>query len=123
MKRAGRPFRSKWPPVEGNIRDADADDGILYVVEWGDDRDDALILLDVFDPTAPVELGRYDAIRPRAVEIFGPAAYLLSSPAETSFRLEVINVTQPDDPDRYGILSVGSPGGDLLVRISWWQHE
>ncbi len=102
--------------IEGDFRDADADDGILYVVEWGDDRDDALILLDVFDPAAPVELGRYDAIRPRQVEIFGPAAYLLSSPTEASFRLEIIDITQPDDPNRYGILSVGSPGGDLLIQ-------
>jgi len=116
--------------IEGNIRDADADDGILYLVEWGDDRDDALRLLDVVDPTAPVELGRYDANRPRAVEIFGPAAYLLSSPVEASFRLEVIDVTPPDDPDRLGILSVGSPGGDLLVsdlmvaaRIAYVTHS
>ena len=102
--------------IEGNIRDADADDGVLYLVEWGDDRDDAMVLLDVVDPAAPVELGRYDATRPRQVEIFGPAAYLLSSPAEASFRLEVIDITQPDDPDRSGILSVGSPGGDLLIQ-------
>ncbi len=102
--------------LSGNIRDVDAVDGILYLAEWGEDRDDALRLVDVADPAAPVDLGFYDATRPRRVEVFGRAAYMLSAPSETTIRFEVIDVSPPDDPTRLGILTIGTGRGDLLIN-------
>jgi len=123
-------FPEELAMIEGNIRDLDVDGEILYLAEWGDDRNDALRILDVTDPTAPIELGDYRATRPRKVEIFGPVAFLASAPSESSIRIELIDVTQPDDPGRRGILSIGSSGGDLLIhdlavaaRVAYLTHS
>ncbi len=102
--------------LSGNVRDLDADDGILYLAQWGSNHDDALRIVDVSDPSSPTELAHYDATRPRKVDVFGRAAYLLSAPSETSIRLDLVDVSPPDDPTRLGVLSIGGSGGDLLIN-------
>jgi hypothetical protein len=101
--------------VSGNVRDAAARDRVLYLAQRADDGD-GLLILDVADPASPLELATHAAARPRRVEVFGPNAYLVSAPSESSVRLEVLDVSPPADVSRRGILSLGSDGGDLLIN-------
>lgn len=100
----------------GNIRDFDVDNGVLYLAEWGDTGGDSLRIVDVTDPTSPLELARFAATRPRNVEVFGRIAFMLSAVSETSIRLELIDVSIPQTPERLGIMTIPAGGGDLLIN-------
>jgi hypothetical protein len=102
--------------LAGNIRDLDAVDELLYLAEWRDDEPDVLRILDVADPSQPTSLAEYRADRARKVRIVGPTAYVASSPVESSIRLELVNVSDPSDPRREDMLSLGSLRGEAFLH-------
>ncbi len=102
--------------LAGNIRDLDAVDELLYLAEWRDDEPDVLRILDVADPSQPTSLAEYRADRARKVRIVGPTAYVASSPVESSIRLELVNVSDPSDPRREDVLSLGSLRGEAFLH-------
>jgi hypothetical protein len=71
-----------------------------------------LVILDVSDPTAPVEMSRYtssgDAV---FVDVVGSIAYLL-----TPDGLAVVDVSDPTAPAELG--SIGLPQGNSVVAVS-----
>lgn len=108
-------------PVElvhlaGDVRDLEANDELLYLAEWRDDEPDVLRILDVDDPVAPAPLAEYRADRLRKVRVVGHTAYLASSPAESSIRFEVVDVSDPSAPRRDDVLSLGSLRGDAFLH-------
>ncbi len=102
--------------LAGDIRDLEAEDHLLYLAEWRDDEPDVLRILDVEDPSAPVTLAEYRADRLRKVRVVGPTAYLATTPAESSIRLELVDVSDPSDPRRKDVLSLGSLRGDAFLQ-------
>jgi hypothetical protein len=102
--------------LAGNIRDLEAAEELLYLAEWRDDDPDVLRILDVEDPSAPAPLAEYRADRLRKVRVFGPTAYLATTPAESSIRLELVTVSDPENPVRRDVLSLGSLRGDAFLH-------
>ena len=102
--------------LTGDVRDLEADDELLYLAEWRDDEPDVLRILQVDNPSEPEPLAEYRADRLRKVRVFGPTAYLASSPAESSIRLELVDVSDPSDPTRKDVLSLGSLRGDAFLH-------
>jgi hypothetical protein len=102
--------------LAGNVRDLDAVDELLYLAEWRDDDPDVLRILDVADPSQPTSLAEYRADRARKVRVVGPTAYVASSPVESSIRLELVDVSDPSDPRREDVLSLGSLRGEAFLH-------
>ena len=100
-------------PVElvhlaGDVRDLEAAGDLLYVAQWRDDDPDVLEIFDVSAPDQPVSLSEYRADRVRKVRVVGPIAYLASAPVESSIRLELVDVSDPAEPEREDVLTLGS---------------
>lgn len=102
--------------LAGDVRDLEAEDHLLYLAEWRDDEPDVLRILDVEDPSAPASLAEYRADRLRKVRVVGPTAYLATTPAESSIRLELVDVSDPANPRRKDVLSLGSLRGDAFLH-------
>jgi len=102
--------------LAGNVRDLDAVDELLYLAEWRDDDPDVLRILDVADPAQPVALSEYRADKLRKVRVVGPTAYVASSPVESSIRLELVDVSDPSNPTREDVLSLGSLRGEAFLH-------
>jgi len=102
--------------LAGNVRDLDAVDELLYLAEWRDDDPDVLRILDVADPSQPLALSEYRADKLRKVRIVGPTAYVASSPVESSIRLELVDVSDPSNPSREDVLSLGSLRGEAFLH-------
>jgi len=108
-------------PVElvhmaGDVRDLDANGDLLYVAQWRDETPDVLEILDVSQPDQPVSLSEYRSDRIRKVRVVGPIAYLASAPVESSVRLELVEVSDPSEPEREEVLSLGSSRGDTFLH-------
>jgi hypothetical protein len=114
LTRPGRPAEIAF--IEGDVRDLEVEDKMLFLVDWGVNGDHALRILDVEDPMNPAELGAYDAVKPRKIEIVRSVAYLLSGHSVGSIRLEIIDVTPPSEPTRLGVLSIAAHQGDIFAH-------
>ena len=102
--------------LEGNVRDLDAVGELLYLAEWRDDDPDVLRILDVAEPSEPVALSEYRADRLRKVRVVGPTAYVATTPAESSIRLELVDISDPNNPERKDVLSLGSLRGEAFLH-------
>jgi len=102
--------------LAGDVRDLEAAEELLYLAEWRDDEPDVLRIFDVADPLLPVALSEYRADGLRKVRVVGPTAYVASSPVESSIRLELVTVSDPGNPVRKDVLSLGSLRGEAFLH-------
>lgn len=92
-----------------DMEDISVDSGRAYLAAWGY----GVLVVDVAEPTAPVELGRFQFPFASAIEAHGDRVYASSTTNGGYFR--IIDVADPAHPQELGSLAT-SQTYDLTVR-------
>ncbi len=98
-----------YDPAARDMEDISVDGGRAYISAWGY----GVLIADVSDPTAPVELGRFEFPFASTIEAHGDRVYVASTTNGGIFR--ILDVSDPTSPTELGSLTTSQTYG-LTVR-------